>query len=56
MVVMIPCKKIIQAKYAPQMFFERVLVHFFLPLSIIFDYDNIFLNQFWQGLWGLMDI
>jgi hypothetical protein len=48
-------KKSITVEDIPNLFFERVWVHFGITQTIIFDQDNIFLNTFWSSLLSLLD-
>jgi len=55
MAILTACKKSITTEAAAKLFFERVWVHFGLPLTIISDRDSRFLSTFLSSLWSLMD-
>ena len=56
MAIMTACKKNITVDATTKLFFERVWVHFWLPQTIISDWDSRFLSTFWSSLWSLLDI
>jgi len=49
------CKKSIIVEATVKIFFERMLVHFWIPYSIISDKDNRFLSTFLSSLWSMLD-
>jgi hypothetical protein len=55
MAILTACKKNITSTYTTKLFFKRVWVYFGIPQTIIFDWDNRFLNTFWSSLWSLLD-
>jgi hypothetical protein len=55
MSILTACKKKITTEYTTKLFFEQVWVHFWIPKSIISDWDNGFLIIFWSSLWSLVD-
>jgi hypothetical protein len=55
MTILIACKKSITTTDTAKFFFERVWVHFWIPHTIISDWDNRFLNIFWSSRWSLLD-
>jgi len=55
MAIMETCKKSITIEATTKLFFERVWVHFEIPLSIVSDRDRKFLSAFWSSLWSMMD-
>ena len=56
MAIMTAYKKSIRAEATAKFLFERVWVHFGIPQSIFFDWDNIFLSEFLSSLWSMLDI
>jgi hypothetical protein len=55
MTILTAWKKRIIATDTAKIFFKRVWVHFVIPLTIISDRDDRFLNTFWSSLWSLLD-
>jgi hypothetical protein len=55
MAILTACKKNITAEDIAKLFFERVWVHFWIPQTIIFDWDSRFLSTFWLSLWSLLE-
>jgi hypothetical protein len=53
--ILTACKKNVIAANTSKRFFERVWVHFGIPLTIISNRDNRFLNTFWSNLWSLLE-
>ena len=50
MAMIAACKNNITAEATVQLFFERVWVHFWIPQSIITDWESRFLSTFWSSL------
>jgi hypothetical protein len=55
MAIMAASKKNFTAEATTKLFFERVWVHFVIPLSIISDRDISFLYTFFSSLWSMLD-
>jgi hypothetical protein len=55
MAMMIACKKCITTEANARLFFEHVWVHFWLPYTIILDWDNRFFSALWSILLSLLD-
>lgn len=56
MAIMEAWKKSITSEATAKLFFERVWVHFWIPQSIVLDWDKKFLSAFWSSLWSMIDI
>ena len=55
MAILAAYKKSITAEDTTKLFFERIWVYFWIPLSIISDRDNKFLTTLLSSLWPLLD-
>ena len=55
MAILIPCKKTMPTQQIAQLFFEHVWKHYGLPMTIIYDIDDRFVNTFCQTLWKQLD-
>jgi hypothetical protein len=55
MAILATCKKNITTEVTPNLFFERVWVHFGIPQTIISERQIWFLNSFWSSLWSILD-
>ena len=50
MVILVAYEKIITVEAIDKLFFERILVHFGIPQTIVSDQDSRFLSTFWSSL------
>ena len=55
MAIMAAYKKNITVESTAKLFVERVWVKFWIPQSIISDWDSRFLNTFWSSLWSMLN-
>jgi hypothetical protein len=55
MAILVAYKKNITAEATANLFFERVLVHFGIPQTIVSYRDSRFLSTFWSSFWSLLD-
>jgi hypothetical protein len=55
MEILAPYNKSITTNTTAKLFFTHVLVHFWIPQTIIFDRDSIFLRYLLSNLWSMMD-
>jgi hypothetical protein len=55
MAIMLAFKKSITTEANSNLFFKRVWVHFWIPQSIIFNWDRQFFITFWLSLWSRLE-